>query len=42
MRRVESLIYGEIAARRARPDEAREDVLSLLLAARKPKAQEVC
>jgi len=34
LKRVESLIYGEIAARRARPEEAREDILSLLLAAR--------
>jgi cytochrome P450 len=32
--RVESLIYGEIAARRAGADEGREDILSLLLAAR--------
>jgi cytochrome P450 len=34
IKRVEALIYGEIAARRAQPDEAREDILSLLLAAR--------
>jgi cytochrome P450 len=34
LKRLESLIYAEIAARRARPDEAREDILSLLLAAR--------
>jgi len=32
--RVEALIYAEIAARRARPDEPREDILTLLLAAR--------
>ncbi len=34
LKRVEALIYGEIAARRAHTDEAREDILSLLLAAR--------
>lgn len=36
---VESLIYAEIAARRADPDGAREDILSLLLAARDESGQ---
>jgi cytochrome P450 len=31
---IDALIYGELAARRARPDEPREDILSLMLAAR--------
>lgn len=34
MKALEALIFAEIAARRARPDEGREDILSLLLAAR--------
>jgi cytochrome P450 len=33
-KRVNALFYEEIAIRRARPDEAREDILSLLIAAR--------
>lgn len=32
--RMEALIYGEIAGRRGRPDEPREDILSMMLAAR--------
>ncbi len=39
MKHVESLIYGEIAARRARTDEVREDILSLLLTARDEDGQ---
>jgi cytochrome P450 len=39
LQRVEALIYGEIADRRARPEEAREDILSLLLAARDEDGQ---
>ncbi len=31
---IDGLVRGEIAARRARPDEPREDILSLLLSAR--------
>ena len=34
MQAIDALIHGEIAARRARPDEPREDILSLMLAAR--------
>jgi retinoid hydroxylase len=37
---LDEIVYGEIAARRAKPDAARRDVLSLLVAARGPGGEE--